>query len=385
MIDYPFDWHKIKYYESTENLKHHFKSLIGRTISTTLAQDISIWLNQGRLFYQSAAGAPLEIRPLLIFYGMMAFAKAITIARSLKSSNTLTPSHGLKSNKGAQKMEDLSAKIEATGTFQGFNDNINSIQKISCYKNSLLEFIYAPTARSSELFNMKFSLKDILSRIPGLEDLYEETFHSEAKVLKSSYYNFREDLSQICYSMPVFIKNRKISKLSFIDFIRNLRASYPFLNNWCFDNLTFQVSEHVILFYSACTSAGSDIAEENLIEYERGIRSKIDFRKESHFHPLEDIIAPGAGVLQNQTPYFIAPFNNLYIAEASYYYLGMFVLSSAVRYQPHIWVHALTGSSHNNMPPDNAILALIERFLDLSLIEFPKIILASLKEPFPSE
>jgi hypothetical protein len=53
-----------KFLESTDNVRPLIKKLTGREPSAAIARDITACLQQGRLFYEAAADAPLEIRPL---------------------------------------------------------------------------------------------------------------------------------------------------------------------------------------------------------------------------------------------------------------------------------------------------------------------------------
>jgi len=69
-------WHRIRFLESVTHLKALLRARSGRTPLTSVAHEISACLQQGRLFYEAAADAPLEIRPLLLYYGFVAFAKA---------------------------------------------------------------------------------------------------------------------------------------------------------------------------------------------------------------------------------------------------------------------------------------------------------------------
>jgi ABC-type arginine/histidine transport system permease subunit len=66
----------IKFLESMANLRVVLKRATGRTPSAQVARDIAACLQQGRLFFEIAASAPLQVQPLQIYYGMVGFAKA---------------------------------------------------------------------------------------------------------------------------------------------------------------------------------------------------------------------------------------------------------------------------------------------------------------------
>src|SRR5215831_2902025 len=104
----PVDWYKCKFLESSENLKPLIKSRIDKTPSTHITREIAACLQQGRLFYEAAAGSPLEIRPLQQFYGMIGFAKSLVVARTLRSLSTMSHGYGLKDISLANsRIEDL--------------------------------------------------------------------------------------------------------------------------------------------------------------------------------------------------------------------------------------------------------------------------------------
>ena len=66
-----FSWRKMAFLESVTNLKPLIKENLGREPSTHVAREVASCLQQGRLFFEAARSAPLEIRPLQLFYGMV--------------------------------------------------------------------------------------------------------------------------------------------------------------------------------------------------------------------------------------------------------------------------------------------------------------------------
>ena len=68
------DWHKCRFLESSENLKPLVQRRFDSEPSTSIAREIAVCLQQGRLFYEAAASSPSEIRPLQMFYGMVGFS-----------------------------------------------------------------------------------------------------------------------------------------------------------------------------------------------------------------------------------------------------------------------------------------------------------------------
>src|ERR1700730_883248 len=172
----------IKFLESTANLKSIISKSSGRTPSTEIARDISACLQQGRMFFEIAASAPPQIQPLQIFYGMVGFAKAVILARTVSLIATIQQSHGLSdvSSQNA-KVEELSLRFQGNGVFAQFNDVMAQLGRINYFdKFSAPLSVLKPFDELSALNADKCSLKDILARIPGLQKLYSKTFSEDA-------------------------------------------------------------------------------------------------------------------------------------------------------------------------------------------------------------
>lgn len=86
----------LKFLESTTNLRPLVKKAFGREPNAKVARDIAVSIQQGRLFFEQAEASPVEIKPLLVYYGVLSFARALTAAVKNKELSTLEQSHGLK-------------------------------------------------------------------------------------------------------------------------------------------------------------------------------------------------------------------------------------------------------------------------------------------------
>jgi len=177
------DWTHIRFLEIAENLKHPLKA-ITRTPSTSLAREVGVCPQQGRLFFQSAERSGLEIRPLLLFYGTLAFAKALVVGRNQQSLSTLPKSHGVWDVSSPNAcLTELTVRIGSSGTFQRFNDVAAQLNQFEYYdQESMPQGFTLPASGSAQLQNFQFTLQDILSRIPGLDRTYRRTFREPANV-----------------------------------------------------------------------------------------------------------------------------------------------------------------------------------------------------------
>ncbi len=89
------DWYDIKFMESATNVRELLGNSMGRTPSASIAREISVCIQQGRLFFEAASVAPIQIKPLQIYYGVVAFAQAVIVARNRHSLSTLARAHGV--------------------------------------------------------------------------------------------------------------------------------------------------------------------------------------------------------------------------------------------------------------------------------------------------
>ncbi len=92
-------------------------------------------------------------------------------------------------------------------------------------------------------------------------------------------------------------------------------------------------------------------------------------------------MAPTAGYLEGGH-YLTGPVggNGVHISEFSYHYLGLFLLSSLVRYRPEAWAHSISRSMFPNEPADDKALSLIQRFLEINRTVIPQMV-ASVLNP----
>jgi hypothetical protein len=173
-----FEWRRITFLESVTNLKPLLRAATGKSPSSTVAREITVCLQQGRLFFQSAEQSAIEIRPLLFFYGTMAFAKAVIISRQLKALATLPHGHGIKDISHANaSIEDATVRILLDGTFQRFNDAVAPLIHVMCYDRlTVPQRIPVPAVLSDQLKGLELTLRQILSRIPELGKVYRQTF-----------------------------------------------------------------------------------------------------------------------------------------------------------------------------------------------------------------
>jgi hypothetical protein len=367
------DWQKCKFLESGENLKPLVKMRFGREPSSSRAREISACLQQGRLFYQAAESSPLEIRPLQQFYGMIGFAKAAVTAKSLDSLSTLKPSHGLRDISTVNsRIAELSVQIERAGTFQKFNDVVAPLTRLCYIDNSTKNrTISLPSTSSSRLSGLKLSIREILSRIPGLESLYRMTFGDDPETdLISVEHSVKNDEEfRIRIDDRELFRDRDSLKI----IVNRLRTKFPFLRKWRLTSAQQAWGNSIIYFRNT--------GNINIDEFSNAYLFFSNDSYEERPVPNDDnkpfIIAAGlhplAGGFSSATN-AISPVNDLNLSEFSLHYLALYLLSSLVRYRPQIWTHAISRSTFHEMPADDRALSIVEQFLILNSQIIPNMI-----------
>ncbi len=369
-----------KFLESAENLKRVLKKSLDREPSTKVATEASICLQHGRLYFEAAEKAPMEIKPLLIFYGIVNYSKSLVIARNIIGIEALPQRHGLKDISEARStLKELKVKILAEGIFQRFNDTVCKLDCVEFVRNWRHEYITIPTSCSNLMENKILSLKDIFTRIPRLEALYNETFSEKTKTMYSSI--SYEDESPCCVKLQIEYEDVFNDPKSRASIISKLKIRYPFLDNWHLIKAACSWERSVFEFMNLDKSSVAKISNK-IIEDHNG-----EYHVDGFFTDLQhgeykgvnfwDIIQPVSGGLTTHTS-FIEPFENVYISELSLYYLGIFLLSSLVRYRPQIWRHSISRLVTSDLPADDSALAIIESFLEDTLIVFPYAIVSAM-------
>ncbi len=343
----------ITFFESSENLRAAVRSRTGRSLSSGAARDATICLQQGRLFFEAAGESGLEIRPLQLFYGSLAFAKAVTLVTKNSRLATLPRSHGLRDTTApAARLADLSLQIRGVGTFQDFNDAVAPENRVRTHDASTRPVsISLPAANSNLLEGATLTLKDILGRLPLVRDLFVHTFKESAL---SEHVALTEDLEnfwymQACHSEPVGTLEEACAAVD------SWRNRFPVLQNWRVAQISNAWGKAVIDFRNE-ESPRTPIAEQLRMTSAGEFVSSLAPGKT---YPPQDLLA-GGSLSDNG---LCSPVNGVYISQPALVYLGIFLLASLVRYRPEIWIHTMTRGTSSERPADDHAISLLEDFL----------------------
>ena len=110
---------ELRYLESESALKERMRALTGRQPSATQAAYAASCVMHGRLYWESAEVAPMETRPLLLYYGAASFAKALIMAKTACQIGDIAGGHGMSCAPGTgDVVGSYSARANGRGLFQ---------------------------------------------------------------------------------------------------------------------------------------------------------------------------------------------------------------------------------------------------------------------------
>lgn len=375
-----YDIYELQFLESAENVRRVIHDTYGREPNAKVAKDVSVCIQQGRMFFESASTAAMEIRPLLLYYGMVAFAKAVVAARTLRPLSSLHQGHGLGDISSANsRISELVFEIRASGTFQEFNDVVCKSEGLEYYgQEAMRKTLELPTAASDQLIDTKITLKDVLARLPRLENLYHATFNENAALLPFQLHisGHIEGLVELRVDLPDLFEDLD----SLRQIVADVRTKHPDLQHWRFRSAEKAWNNSIITFCNM-TPMQNEFFFENLIESGGGKTFQVKEMTSGAFIDFRTLLKSVNGDLKKGNPYyFVAPVCGKLISDVSLKYAGMFLLSSLVRYRPLIWVHSVSRYSSQDNPADDQALALIEKFMNNVQRGFPNIVLRLLTQ-----
>jgi len=169
-------------------------------------------------------------------------------------------------------------------------------------------------------------------------------------------------------------------RLTLVRIVQRLRTGYPILERWRVTHAERGYGKSIIMFANLAVPQN---------EFDDGVLRQTDLRFTLDGDPEEDarliktpiteILTPPGGLFTGG-PTLVRAIDGVVFSEYALHYLGMFLLSSLVRYRPNTWVHAITRTATADVPSDDQALALIEGFMKLHAGMVPEL-LASVLTP----
>jgi hypothetical protein len=88
-------WNELTHYQTTDLVRQLYKSEHSREINTARTKQITSCFIQGQEYFINASRANDSVRPLLLYYGVLALSRGAIQFLDNRSEDTLEPGHGL--------------------------------------------------------------------------------------------------------------------------------------------------------------------------------------------------------------------------------------------------------------------------------------------------
>jgi hypothetical protein len=193
----PDPWDTLSLYESTELVSQFYHERHGVKPAPAKAWAIASHLTQGHQYFRSSRDADDLVRPLLLYYGVLALSRGLIIFRS---PDPLSPNydegHGLRAMRwedgltqgaaGVRRITHLSMSV-SKGTFTQLANSTENVERVLLLDveptYNMADWIKAGTTyiNPRQKPTQTITIGQVLERIPDLMDLYERTFRRHAR------------------------------------------------------------------------------------------------------------------------------------------------------------------------------------------------------------
>lgn len=353
---------ELRYLEGEAALKDRIFELSGRAPNSAQTSFVSSCLLHGRMFWESAATAPLETRPLLLYYGSAAFAKALVLATTGRRLQDLSQSHGLSCKVGdGELIAGFTMQAKGEGLFQEFNDAVAVRNRLVYLDEHGQRAIHVtPTAMASRLTSFEVSLLDCFSRVPGIGTPFKLCTGQEQHLTPIWFGD--SHMGQSRKSIQVSSSRRLDGRDSLIEIVAEIRAQAPFLVRWQLGEATFHYGTTTLTFIDLEAPA------DELLHMADGnghfvLGAAAQGARFDALASLPPLTGGYGGGLQHVG--YVQPFGDLDVSEFSLIFAALLGLSSLVRYHPHTWTACVHRRRLAGRPVDDALLPVIEAFLEV--------------------
>ncbi len=178
-------WEHLSVYGSVDVVKQAYFRKHHRQLSAQKAIEITSHILQGRDYFEGVNHASQLTKPLLLYYGVLAFTRAVILFNDPRARETsLSSSHGLQIvgwqntlSLGLKYLPDLQVRF-CRGSFSEFafvTSNNQNVRAITLLGNRREEDLIA-VAGTRDVSTATLTLKDILERLPDLIEIYHRIY-----------------------------------------------------------------------------------------------------------------------------------------------------------------------------------------------------------------
>jgi YaaC-like Protein len=353
----------LRHLESRSAIAARMQALSGRQPNAEQTDFASACLLHGRLFWDSARAASLETKPLLLYYGAAAYAKALVMARRSLRPQDLSQSHGLSCKAGSGPfVGDFSVRANGQGLFQEFNDVVAPLNRIKYYTDSQPQIRVLPTAASAQLKTFEATLLECLSRVTSLRDAFVLCTQQESNVLWIQF-SSQDYFGPMWFRIRTDVQGEFANQQELLATANAVCARFPFLAGWNLGEAANAWGKTVLEFDNCPPQPVQPIGDGRWREMNSALC----------FDPFA-AMPPAAGGWADSQAAFVTPIDGQYISEFSLVLAALLALSSIVRYHPHTWTACVHRRPVAGRAIDDSLLPLIVEFMNDVETRFPAFI-----------
>jgi hypothetical protein len=188
-------WTDLLFFESRDLAGRSYRLLHKRPLSAAKAAEIIANLAQARGYFKSASSADDLVRPLLLYYGVLALARSLVLFLDRdKREASMHQAHGLITSgwdktlteatesaaKRLRRLPELAVEFPA-GAFSEFIEATGNVERSYVNVGPFPDRRWLERPRPLDLARpFKITLKDVLARIPELSDSFERGFEARS-------------------------------------------------------------------------------------------------------------------------------------------------------------------------------------------------------------
>jgi len=322
-------WETLKNYQSEGLLKHQLQICGEQSPSPARVDDITAHIRQAENYFMAATSSDIMIRPLIVYYGCLALARAaILILSPGMTVERLKPSHGMSiavRNPRSGDPNNVAVKIGTAGTFRQF---VEVTKNITIMRNFGSDGVVGNWKHRSLPLMSCITLDEILCRIP---DLIQQ--------------NFRRGMSQsIARVRKIELKDDGVLTIYFFE--QGIDYAPPLI-----EMLEWFCPDHrkTVEIFDTISFSGS--------------MADIDWPPVWHLHKGRS----AGAAFDGECFYLIKPFScTVDLSKPAATLALAFALSSCARYYPAMWRAILDGRAGNATPSIISSLSYIyDRFPEM--------------------
>jgi hypothetical protein len=363
---------ELRFLEGQSALKERIQALSGRRPNAEQVAFASSCLLHGRLFWESAKSAPMETKPLLLYYGAAAFCKLLVIAATAGKVSDLGASHGASCRAGpSDTVGSFTVFANGDGLFQGFNDVAAKLCRLKYLDNFGYKIFSTPAASSEELGTFKISLQEILSRVPeqDVAVMYRRCAGRPSNTLR--LFIQAPIRTETDFRIRVDVPEGFADEAGLLAHLSRLRTQAPFLERWRLLSSQHAWDQSTTYFINREGAGSSEELYGQFDSEQRSFAANIPSGL-----PQFDAFASFPSLAGGYSGFcsYLAPIDGRSVCEHSLQLLGLLALSSLVRYRPHVWTSCVHRRPISGKPIDDSLLPVIETFLHTTEEAFPKLV-----------